>query len=81
MSRVDHVVLSDDANRAFAIQGDLNSLFKRYAHVDVTQAINTPVAQSSVRWQQNVQQTAQAQSAQATQQTQNPQPAQPAIQR
>lgn len=81
MSRVDHVVLSDDANRAFAIQGDLNSLFKRYANVDVTQAINTPVAQSSVQWQQNVQQTAQAHSAQATQQTQNPQPAQPAIQR
>jgi peptidoglycan hydrolase-like protein with peptidoglycan-binding domain len=81
MSGVDHVVLSQEAQRAFAIQGDLNSPHKSYAHVDITQAVNTSVVQSSVQWQQNAQQAAQAQSAQAMQQTQNPPPAQVAMQR
>ncbi len=56
MSGIDHVVLGGDAQRAFAIQGDLNSPPKNYAHVDVTQAVNTSVAQSSAQWQQNAQQ-------------------------
>jgi peptidoglycan hydrolase-like protein with peptidoglycan-binding domain len=64
-SRVDHVALSDDANRGYAIQGDLNSPFKRYVEVDVMQAIQTPLAQSSqeaaTHVQNNVQQQAQAQ--------------------
>ena len=82
MSGVDHVVLSDDANRAFAIQGDLNSPLKRYTDVNVTQAIGTPVAQSSAQWQQpTVQQAAQTQATPLVQQTQNPQPDQPAMQR
>ncbi|WP_458071870.1 XVIPCD domain-containing protein [Rhodanobacter sp. BL-MT-08] len=81
MSGVDHVVLSQDAQRAFAIQGDLNSPHKSYAHVDITQSVNTSVAQSSAQWQQNAQQATQAQTAQAMQQAQNPQPAQPAMQR
>jgi Putative peptidoglycan binding domain len=46
-NRIDHVALSDDANRGYAIQGDLNSPFKRYVEVDVMQAIQTPLAQSS----------------------------------
>jgi Putative peptidoglycan binding domain len=45
--RIDHVALSDDANRGYAIQGDLSSPFKRYVEVDVMQAIQTPLAQSS----------------------------------
>jgi peptidoglycan hydrolase-like protein with peptidoglycan-binding domain len=81
MSGVDHVVLSQDAQRAFAIQGDLNSPHKSYVHVDITQSVNTSVAQSSAQWQQNAQQATQAQTAQAMQQAQNPQPAQPAMQR
>jgi len=81
MSGIDHVVLGGDAQRAFAIQGDLNSPPKSYAHVDVTQAVGTSVAQSSAQWQQNAQQATQAQTAQAMQQAQNPQPAQPAMQR
>lgn len=50
MSRIDHVVLSDDASRAYAVQGDINSLFKRYTDVNVTEAMGTPMAQSSAQW-------------------------------
>lgn len=62
-NRIDHVALSDDANRGYAIQGELNSPFKRYVEVDVMQAIQTPLAQSSqesvVHMQNNAQQQAQ----------------------
>jgi hypothetical protein len=67
-SRVDHVALSDDANRGFAIQGDLNSPFKRYVEVDVVQAIQTPLAQSSQEAASNMQSN--AQQVQAQQQSQ-----------
>jgi hypothetical protein len=57
--RIDHVALSEDANRGYAIQGDLNSPFKRYVEVDVMQAIQTPLAQSSQQAAMNVQNNAQ----------------------
>lgn len=64
-SRIDHVALSDDANRGYAIQGELNSPFKKFVEVDVMQAVQTPIAQSSqeaaVNVQNNTQQQAQAQ--------------------
>lgn len=64
-NRVDHVVLNDDASRGWAVQGDLNSPFKQYTEVNVMQAIQTPIAQSSqeaaVNVQDNVQQQGQAQ--------------------
>ncbi|WP_049622961.1 peptidoglycan-binding domain-containing protein [Frateuria defendens] len=47
-NRIDHVVLSDDASRSFAVQGDLKSPFKQYTEVDVMQAIRTPLSQSSL---------------------------------
>ncbi len=47
MSRIDHVVLSEDASRGFAVQGALNSPFKQYAGVNVMEAIQTPLDQSS----------------------------------
>jgi hypothetical protein len=47
MSQIDHVVLSDDASRGFAVQGALNSPFKQYASVNVMDAIQTPLDQSS----------------------------------
>jgi hypothetical protein len=47
MSQIDHVVLSDDANRGFAVQGALNSPFKQYVGVNVMDAIQTPLHQSS----------------------------------
>jgi hypothetical protein len=81
MSRVDHVVLSDDASRAFAVQGDINSLFKRYTDVNVAQAIGTPLVQSSVQWQHDIQPLAPAQSMSPMQQMQSPQVDHSAIQR
>lgn len=59
LTRIDHVVLSDDAKRAYAVQGELNSPFKKIAEVDVAQAVAKPLAQSSAEWQQPHQQAAQ----------------------
>jgi hypothetical protein len=50
ITRIDHVVLSDDASRAFAVQGDLNGLLKRYTSVNVGEAVGTSLAQSSNQW-------------------------------
>lgn len=50
MTQIDHLILSDDASKAYAVQGDLNSPFKRYASVDVAQAVAQPVEQSSQAW-------------------------------
>lgn len=77
LSRIDHVVLSDDASRAFAVQGDLNSPFKRYAEVNVAQAIATPLAQSGVQWQQAAQQAEAADLTRQRAQQQSPSPQQP----
>lgn len=52
MQRIDHVVLSDDASRAYAVQGDIQSPLKRVAEVDVVRAVGTSVAQSSSDWHQ-----------------------------
>jgi peptidoglycan hydrolase-like protein with peptidoglycan-binding domain len=79
MSRVDHVVLSDDATRAYAVQGDINSLFKRYTDVNVSQAIATPLAQSSAQWPHDIPSLSPTQAAPPMQQVQNPQVDQPAI--
>ena len=78
MTRIDKVLLSDDATRAWAVQGDLNSPFKQYTDVGVTQAVNTSVAQSSLAFNQESaqQQNSQTQN-QAQQQQQQPQPQQP----
>jgi len=81
MNRVDHVVLSDDASRAYAVQGDTNSLFKRYTDVNVDQAVGTSVAQSSVHWQHDIQQPAPAQTTPPMQQIQNSLINQPVTQR
>jgi hypothetical protein len=81
MSRVDHVVLSDDASRAYAVQGDTNSLFKRYTDVNVGQAVATSVAQSSAHWQHDVQQLAPAQTTPPMQQIQSSQTDQSVTQR
>ncbi|MGF6494966.1 peptidoglycan hydrolase-like protein with peptidoglycan-binding domain [Luteibacter sp. 621] len=67
--RVDHVVLSDDASRSWAVQGELNSPFKQYTEVSVMSAIQTPLQQSSQEAAINVQNNAQ-QHAMAQQQTQ-----------
>jgi len=67
MQRIDHVTLSGDACRAYAVQGDTKSPFKQVAEVDVLQATQTPLAQSSAeampqnQSQAQVQQHAEAQ--------------------
>jgi hypothetical protein len=53
--RIDHVVLSNDASQAFAVQGGLNDLLKRYVSVNVHQAMKTPLTESSDQWQHNAQ--------------------------
>lgn len=46
LTKIDHVLLSDDGSRAYAVQGDLNSPFKRTVEVDTAKAVNTPIEQS-----------------------------------
>jgi hypothetical protein len=74
-------VLSDDASRAYAVQGDIDSLFKRYTDVDVAQAIGTPLVQSSVQWQHDSRQVNPTQATPPVQQMQNPQLDHPVVQR
>jgi hypothetical protein len=52
LTRIDHVVLSDDGSRIYAVQGELNSPLKRMAEVSTHQAVNTPLEQSSREMQQ-----------------------------
>jgi hypothetical protein len=52
LERIDRVLLSEDSSRAFAVQEDPSSLFRRFASVDVISGINTPFAQSSADWSQ-----------------------------
>lgn len=47
LTRIDHVVMGDDRARAYAVQGELDSPFKRVADVDVREAVTTPLDQSS----------------------------------
>jgi len=43
LQRIDHVVLSDKGDYAFAVQGDLDSPTKRLARIDTNTVTNTPV--------------------------------------
>ncbi|MBB3227121.1 peptidoglycan hydrolase-like protein with peptidoglycan-binding domain [Luteibacter sp. Sphag1AF] len=72
LSSVDHVVMSDDGKRAFAVQGDMNSPLKRIAEVNVAQSVAKPLEQSSSEFQQVSQQQSQQQ-ANTQQQQQAPQ--------
>jgi len=75
MSQIHHVVLNDDASRAYAVEGDLKSPFKRIAQVDTAQAMATPIEASSSSWAQQAQQRneqALAQNPPAQQQQHNP---------
>lgn len=77
MSWVDPVGLSDDASRAYAVQGDINSLSKRHTDVNLSQAIATPLVQSSAQWPHDTPQLIPTKP--PMQQVQNPQADQPAI--
>ena len=52
LSQIHHAVLSDDASHTFAVQGELNSPLRQLTHVQTVQAVNTPIEQSSLAWQQ-----------------------------
>lgn len=60
MDQISHVVLSEDASRAFAMDRS-NSPLSRFAYVSVLEAINTPIEQSSAAWTQAAQERTQAQ--------------------
>lgn len=57
MNRIEHVTLSTDASKVFAVQGALNSPFKQFTSVPTVESLNTPIAQSSDAWEQNSAQT------------------------
>lgn len=64
LERVDHAVISQDASRIYAVQGDLNSPLKKVAEVPTQQAAATPVQASSQEWQALAAERQQAQQAQ-----------------
>jgi hypothetical protein len=80
MQAVNHVVLSNDAARTFAVQGELNSSFKQITHVETAQASNTSIEQSSAAWHSMQQkQSDPAHALQMTQEQRTQQPSQPAM--
>lgn len=79
LNRIDHVAMSDDGARAYAIQGDLNSPFKRYTEVNVAHSVTIPLEQSGADFVRAVaEQAQQPPVAQAQQEVQQQEaPAQP----
>jgi hypothetical protein len=78
LSSVDHVLLSEDGSKAFAIQGDLRSPLKQVANgIDTGHAVNTSIEQHTQAWQQNAQQAHTQQQIQQQTQQQAPQVQQP----
>jgi hypothetical protein len=67
MTRIDHVVLSDDASRAYAVQGAMNSPHKMVASVQTELGISKSVEASSQAWSQAQNTATQAQQAAQTQ--------------
>lgn len=65
MDRIDHVMLSDDASRAYAVQGQVTSPFKKVAEVQTELGISASIEQSSKAWAQATDQRQQAVMAQA----------------
>lgn len=47
INRIDHVVLSTDASKVFAVEGALDSALKRIASIPTVEALNTPIALST----------------------------------
>lgn len=57
MNRIDHVEMNDDFSRAYAVQGETDSPFKRFAEVSTEVGIATSIERSSAQWQQAAQDT------------------------
>lgn len=56
LTRIDHIVLGDNASKAYAVQGSLNSPHKMVAEMSTEQAVNTSVAMSSQQWRDAIRQ-------------------------
>jgi hypothetical protein len=54
MNRIDQVVMNDDFSRAYAVQGEANSPFKKFAEVPTEVGIATSIERSSADWHQAV---------------------------
>lgn len=50
LGRIDHVTMSEDFSRAYAVQGGLGSPFKQFAEVPTEIGIATSVDRSSAEW-------------------------------
>lgn len=72
LERIDHAVLSDDASRAYAVQGELRSPFKRFAEVQTQEAVNTSIERSGAAWEQIAAQQRQAHAQVSQQQEKQP---------
>jgi hypothetical protein len=64
VSRIDGVVLNNDASKAFAVQGSPRSPLMKFASVSTVEAINTPIAQSTQALAEVIRDKAQAQAQQ-----------------
>jgi hypothetical protein len=73
LSRVNRVEISDDGKRAYAMQGETSSPFKRVAEVDVAQSVAKPLEQSSAEYTKLDQQQAEKPVVSQPVQTQQPQ--------
>lgn len=69
-NRVDSVLLSDDRNLAFAVQGDLDGPLSRFVRMPTMDAVNQPLVQSSDDWSRADRAKQQDGQQQAEQQTQ-----------
>jgi len=74
LTRIDHIVLSENGARAYAVQGELNSPFKQIAELNTHQAVSASMEQSSQRWQDVQAQTQASPTQPSPQQTQAQQP-------
>jgi murein L,D-transpeptidase YcbB/YkuD len=77
LERIDQVMLSDDASRAFAVQN--SPPLRQFAHVGVVAGISTPLAQSSTDWMQFQAPSMQQAQAPTRQAVQAPQVASPSM--
>lgn len=57
MNHIDQVVMNDDFSRAYAVQGEANLLFKKFAEVPTEIGVATSIERSSLDWHQAAAQT------------------------
>lgn len=70
LTSIDHIVVNQDATKAYAVQGDLDSPLKKVAEIDMKQALATPLDKSSEAAMQQQQATQHSQGNQQAQQQQ-----------